>query len=124
MARVTIAAVLLAGFASGDVQVQETRRVIDVAVERFAFFPSEIEVAPGEEVELRLRSDDTAHGFHIAGTATNVAIPKRGQGARSVVVAFDAPGRYAFECSRMCGAGHHFMRGEIVVRAPDAGSSQ
>ena len=24
-------------------------------------------------------------------------------------------GRFKFECNRMCGAGHHFMRGEIVV---------
>ena len=24
-------------------------------------------------------------------------------------------GRYEFECSRLCGAGHNFMRGAIVV---------
>ena len=34
------------------------------------------------------------------------------------------PGRYAFECTRMCGAGHHFMRGELIVRDPSAGSAQ
>ena len=28
----------------------------------------------------------------------------------------DTPGRYTFECSKMCGAGHNFMRGELVVR--------
>jgi cytochrome c oxidase subunit 2 len=110
--------------ASGDVRVQEHRRVVEVTVERFAFFPSEIQLAAGEEVELVLESEDTAHGFHIAGTSTSVAIPKRGQGVRSVVVRFDEPGRYAFECSRMCGAGHHFMRGEIVVREVEAGGRQ
>jgi heme/copper-type cytochrome/quinol oxidase subunit 2 len=36
-----------------------------------------------------------------------------------VVVSFkgEQPGRFTFECNRMCGAGHHFMRGEIVVEA-------
>jgi heme/copper-type cytochrome/quinol oxidase subunit 2 len=24
-------------------------------------------------------------------------------------------GRYTFECSRMCGAGHDFMRGVVLV---------
>ena len=29
---------------------------------------------------MRVSSDDTAHGFHIAGTSVNVVIPKRGRG--------------------------------------------
>jgi heme/copper-type cytochrome/quinol oxidase subunit 2 len=27
-----------------------------------------------------------------------------------------APGRYTFECSHVCGAGHAFMRGTIIVQ--------
>lgn len=119
-ARVLGLAVGLAIASGSGAEVQEARRVIEVTAERFAFFPSEVHVAPGEEVEIRLESDDTAHGFHIAGTETNVSIPKRGHGVRSVVVRFDEPGRYEFECSRMCGAGHHYMRGEIVVRASES----
>ena len=42
------------------------------------------------------------------------------------MVLFEAveAGRYAFECSRLCGAGHNFMRGAIVVedRAAVAGN--
>lgn len=95
---------------------QPDRRVITITVERFAFTPSRINVASGEEVELRIKSFDTSHGFRIVGTDTNVAIPKRGKGTRSVVVRLQEPGTYTFECSRMCGAGHHFMRGEIVVK--------
>jgi cytochrome c oxidase subunit 2 len=112
-------AIAIGGIATSDMSLQDERRVIAVTAERFAFFPSEIELEVGEEVELRIESDDTAHGFHIAGTTTNVSIPKRGQGTASVVVRFDTPGRRTFECSRMCGAGHHFMRGEIVVRASE-----
>lgn len=95
---------------------QAERRVIKINAERFAFTPSRIEVTAGEEVELRLRSDDTSHGFRITGLDTNVAIPKRGKGEISVPLKIDKPGTYRFECNRMCGAGHDFMRGEIVVR--------
>ena len=97
--------------------VQE-RRVVRIVAERFSFSPSRIDLTTGEEVELIVRSDDTSHGMRIAGTAVDSAIPKRGSGELKFVVKFDEPGRYAFECSRMCGAGHDFMRGELVVRAP------
>ncbi len=91
-------------------------RVVHVTAERFAFTPSEITLERGEEVELRLTSDDTAHGFRIVGTNTNVTIPKRGRGELSVAFYPTEAGRYTFECSRMCGAGHHLMRGVLIVR--------
>jgi cytochrome c oxidase subunit II len=109
----TVALATLAAAALG----QPDRRVIAVSAERFAFTPSRIELVPGEEVELRIKSADTSHGFRIVGTETNVAIPKRGKGEISVVIRLTEPGTYTFECSRMCGAGHHFMRGELVVKA-------
>ena len=31
----------------------------------------------------------------------------------------DEPGEYRFECSKLCGAGHIFMKGEIIVTAAD-----
>lgn len=108
----SVIAVLLAA----DSASQSQRRVIRVSAERFAFTPSEIVVDPGEEVELRIKSDDTAHGFRIAGTGVNVVIPKRGRGEITVPFRAPEPGRYTFECTRMCGAGHNFMRGELVVR--------
>ncbi len=95
---------------------QQERRVIRINAERFAFTPSRIEVTAGEEVELRIKSDDTSHGFRVVGTDTNVAVPKRGKGEISVVIRMEKPGTYTFECNRMCGAGHNFMRGELVVR--------
>jgi heme/copper-type cytochrome/quinol oxidase subunit 2 len=50
----------------------------------------------------------------------DLAIPKRGPGEIRVTVSFDTAGRYEFVCSRMCGAGHNYMRGEIIVRDPAA----
>lgn len=90
-------------------------RVITVVAERFSFTPSEITMDAGEIVDLHLKSDDTAHGFRIAGV-TNVAVPKRGHPALVVTVGPLAAGRYSFECSRVCGAGHNFMRGVLIVR--------
>ena len=95
-------------------------RVIEVTAERFEFWPSEISIAEGEEVELRIRSDDTLHGFRIVGMGVNLMVPKRGKGEAVARFAGTRPGRYTFECSRMCGAGHNFMRGELIVRAAGA----
>lgn len=96
------------------VAVQE-RRVVRVSAERFSFTPSRIELRVGEEVDLVLTSDDTAHGFRIEGTDVDLAIPKRGPAEARATVSFDKAGRYEFACDRMCGAGHNFMRGVIVV---------
>lgn len=101
------------------------RRVIRVRAERFAFTPSEIAVKSGETVEFRIKSDDTAHGFRIVGTDTDLEIPKRGKGEISVFFIAKATGDYTFECNQMCGAGHDFMRGVIKVRAdPSAGEAR
>lgn len=115
----TLALICFACLAAQPARSQP-RRVVEITAERFTFTPSEIVVDAGEEVELRLKSDDTAHGFRVAGTNINLAIPKRGRKEISTTLRITEPGRYTFECSRMCGAGHNFMRGVLVVR-PKAG---
>jgi cytochrome c oxidase subunit 2 len=91
---------------------------VDLRAERFAFTPSEIKTTVGTRLEIRLTSDDTAHGFRLVGTTINIEIPKRGKGAAAAVFTPIEPGRYTFECSHVCGAGHGFMRGVIVVTNP------
>jgi cytochrome c oxidase subunit 2 len=100
-------------------QTGASAKVVHVVAERFAFVPSEITVEQGTVLELRLTSEDTIHGFRLTGPGQtgdiDVAIPKRGRG--DVRVRFEAAeaGRYVFECSRLCGAGHSFMRGTVRV---------
>jgi cytochrome c oxidase subunit 2 len=89
--------------------------VIEISAERFTFTPSEVKVKMGVPLEIRLRSEDTDHGFRIVGTKTDVRIPKRNKGVMTVMFEPPAAGRYTFECSHVCGAGHSFMRGTIVV---------
>jgi cytochrome c oxidase subunit II len=101
--------------ASVATAVQQKPQVIEIFVERFSFTPSEFRVKAGAPVEIRLRSDDTDHGFRIVGTDVNVVIPKRGKGVATITFVPPKPGRYRFECSKLCGAGHSFMRGTLIA---------
>jgi cytochrome c oxidase subunit 2 len=94
---------------------QQKPQVVNISVERFSFTPSEFRVAAGQPVEIRLRSDDTDHGFRILDTDVNVTVPKRGRGTATVTFTPPQPGRYVFECSKLCGAGHSFMRGTLIA---------
>lgn len=117
--------VLLAAASPGGGQdPPATPKIVQVTAERFAFVPSEITVDEGTLVELRISSDDTSHGFRLVGPADiNIQIPKRGRGDIRVMIAATEPGTYAFECSRVCGAGHGFMRGTLRVKARAGGNA-
>jgi cytochrome c oxidase subunit 2 len=114
---VMTALVAALGMSAGAAQQRAGPRVIEITAERFEFWPSEIAIGEGEEVEFRIRSEDTMHGFRIIGAGTNVLVPKRGKGYAVVRFTGARAGRYTFECSRMCGAGHNFMRGVLIVRS-------
>lgn len=115
MLAIAVGVCLLApGSIRGGAQAPETK-VMEIDVERFSFTPSELRIAAGTNVELRIRSHDTNHGFRIVGTDINTIVPKRGRGTATVMFRPEKPGRYVFECSKLCGAGHSFMRGVIVV---------
>jgi cytochrome c oxidase subunit 2 len=103
------------GWSLGRAQSVQAEPTIDIAAERFSFTPSEVKTTVGTTLRIRLSSDDTAHGFRIIGTNVNVEIPKRSRGTVTVSFTPEKAGRYTFECSKLCGAGHDFMRGEIVV---------
>ena len=89
-------------------------QVVEITAERYTFTPSEIRVRAGTQLEIRLQSDDTAHGFRIIGTDIDLELPKRGRGVATVTFQPQA-GRYTFECSKLCGAGHEYMRGVIIA---------
>jgi len=112
-----ISGVLAAGAAGSSSHAAAAQAArVEVVAERFSFSPSEFRVAAGAPIEITLRSDDTDHGFRILDTDINVRIPKRGKGPLTVTFQPPAPGRYTFECSHVCGAGHAFMRGTIIVQ--------
>ena len=101
---------------------QAPAQAVEIQAERFQFTPSEVKTTVGTTLTIRLTSDDTDHGFRILGTSVNVSIPKRSRGTATVTFTPDKPGRYTFECSHVCGAGHAFMRGAIIVASAPAGA--
>ncbi len=90
-------------------------RTVAISAERFSFTPSRVKVKRGDVVEFVVNSEDTEHGFRIPSAGINAVVPPRGKGELRVRFEAREKGRYPFECSRACGAGHNLMRGEIVV---------
>ena len=90
-------------------------RKVRVSAERFHFIPSRIRVKRGRLLEIELSSQDTFHGFRIPKANIDVTIPARGQGKIKIRFRSRKAGKYPFECSRPCGAGHTMMRGTIIV---------
>ena len=98
-----------------DPATQTPDRVVNIVAERFTFNPSRIVVKKGELVEFVIVSDDTDHGFNLAAAGIDAAIPQQGKGELRVRFVAGVSGRFGFECSRACGAGHNLMRGFVVV---------
>jgi cytochrome c oxidase subunit 2 len=90
-------------------------KVVNMTAERFTFTPSQVKVKAGTLIEFVIESEDTNHGFRIPAAGINAVIPKRGKGELRVKFHAEKPGRYLFECSKPCGAGHNIMRGVIIV---------
>jgi cytochrome c oxidase subunit 2 len=107
---------LVIGLAFGQDTERKPDRVVKILAERFTYNPSRITVKQGELVEFVLTSDDTDHGFKIPAAGIDVAIPQQGMGEARVRFVAKEKGTFVFECSRACGAGHHLMRGTLVVR--------
>lgn len=96
-------------------ELRRADRKVAIVAERFNYMPSRVKVKRGETIEFVLSSEDTHHGFFIRELGVDVLVPPLGKGEARVLVHFEKPGRYIFECSRPCGAGHNAMRGQIVV---------
>ena len=120
MTGLAVAAALAAVSLRAQSQAPPAGQTVEVTAERFAFQPSEITVAVGTTLTVVLKSDDTTHGFRIKGEGVNVQIPKRGRGTVTATFTPARAGKYTFECSRICGAGHGFMRGTIVAVEADS----
>jgi cytochrome c oxidase subunit 2 len=98
-------------------------RLIEITARRFAFEPSEIEVAVGEPVRLLVRSADGVHGIEIKKVKVQKMIPRGGEPVTINFTAKEA-GRFPILCSEYCGDEHDNMRGMLVVVAPSARESK
>ena len=112
---------------SGTVQ---SPQVIGVTAKKYEFLPCEIHVKKGARVQLKLRTDDSAHGLKLdlypEGTrkdgnpgllfdqTQDNAKVKKGQ-ERVIEFVAARTGTYDFKCSVQCGSGHRRMIGKLIV---------
>jgi cytochrome c oxidase subunit II len=99
----------------GQEPATKPTRSITIVAERFTYSPSRIKLKQGDDVEFVITSEDTDHGFRLAAAGIDATIPQQAKGELRVRFIARKKGRYVFECSRPCGAGHNLMRGTIVV---------
>ncbi len=95
-------------------------RVIEItarAPEQGGFHPDRLTFRAGETVRLRITSPDVVHGLVIPGLGIEINEIYPGK-VVEVDVTPTRPGRYAFACTRWCGADHWRMRGVIEVVDP------
>ena len=86
---------------------------VRVTAKKYEFDPSVITVRQGEHVKLVITATDRDHGFKLDAYKINQHL-KKGEPA---TVEFDAKnaGEFPFQCSVICGMGHHKMKGKLVV---------
>lgn len=94
--------------------VTSDARIIDVVVSDWAFTPSTITAAVGENVQLRFTGDKGMHGVAVPDLGINVRIAS---GESAVVdVPTDTAGTFAGKCNVPCGPGHRDMTFSVVVQ--------
>ena len=103
--------------ATAGVDVQD----VTVAAESWSFDISDQELEVGRPVRFSAKSLDTMHGFAVYRPDgrllfTLMLLPGLERPA-TVVHTFTEPGTYIVRCLEYCGAEHHNMRDEIVVKS-------
>jgi cytochrome c oxidase subunit 2 len=85
--------------------------------EQGGWTPETIVVNKGEQVRLRVTSQDVVHGFAIPKLGIDSQWIEPGK-VTEIAFAADRVGRYAFLCTVWCTAGHWRMRGTLEVVDP------
>lgn len=85
-----------------------------VVAKQWEFVPAEIIVNKGDQVRLKVTSQDVTHGFNIPEYKINKQLPN----GEEVIIEFtaDKTGTFIFFCSVPCGKGHSKMNGKLIVK--------
>jgi len=86
---------------------------VEVSAKKYEFNPAVIKVKQGDHVKLVITATDRDHGFKLAAFNIDQHLDK---GVPTTVeFTADRAGTFPFECSVVCGLGHHKMRGQLIV---------
>lgn len=88
-------------------------REVDMTVAQFRFAPHVLTVRRGDEVVIRLTTEDVTHGFYLDGYGINAHV-EAGE-TKEIRFVADRVGKFRFRCSVTCGSLHPFLIGELVV---------
>lgn len=86
---------------------------IRMTAKKYAFDPAEIRVRKDERVKLVITALDREHGFKLEAFDIDRKLSK----GEPVTIEFvaDKAGTFPFQCSHLCGLGHHKMKGRLIV---------
>jgi len=93
---------------------------IQMTAKKYEFNPSVITVKQGQHVKLVITATDRDHGFKLAAYNIDQRLDKGV--ATPIEFTADKAGTFPFECSVVCGLGHHRMKGKLVVEPAGAAS--
>ncbi len=106
--------VLAAGTLAQEVSATiPATREIQMTAKKYEFNPSVVTVKKGEHVRIIITATDRDHGFKLDAFKINQHL-KKGEPATLEFTA-DQAGQFPFQCSVICGMGHHRMKGRLVV---------
>lgn len=94
---------------------------IQMTAKKYEFNPAVITVKQGQRVKLVITATDRDHGFKLAAYNIDQRLEKGV--ATPVEFTADKAGTFPFECSVVCGLGHHRMKGKLVVEPASGAAS-
>ena len=89
------------------------QQTIEIRAERFHFTPEELHVKAGTLVVLKITSMDGTHGFKLSAFGLDERVEK-GE-TKTIELYASAKGEYGFHCSHLCGLGHLWMSGKLII---------
>lgn len=107
---IVFAALLLLAF---SVSAFAEDRFFEINAKKFSYTPNILRVNKGDNVKIRLISEDVHHGFYLDGYEIETSAHPGREGSLSFVA--DKKGKFNFRCSVTCGEFHPYMVGYIVV---------
>ena len=111
-------------------QADANTNTVEISAKKYDFSPSEIRVAKGTHVELKVHSVDDTHGVKLdvyPEGAKDKGAPglvfdhpdQNGKVSKGTDQVLDfvaqTPGSYDFKCAKFCGFGHDKMKGKLIV---------